>query len=776
MHELTQKATWSGMLHDIGKVAFRAGEKGTHSESGYRILKSIISDEEILNGVRYHHYDALNTASISMDSVAYIVYIADNIAAAADRRSDEEGAETKQPFDKKMPLNSVFSYLNSNTTGYKIPLGKLKDTFSVPQKEDVSPYQAADYKKILQELMEQLKSINWDVRSVNFVLSLIEAYTNAVPSSTSTKERPDISLFDHMKMTAAAAAVISEYLLERKENDFKSCLFTNEKKFRKEKAFLLYSADFSGIQNFIYTIADSKAMKSLRSRSFFLELVMEHYIDEVLDACGLSRANLLYSGGGHCYMLLPNTLHTIEALHITKNMLNQWLRTNFGIRLYLADGYTDCSANDLANQPAEAAPYKAIFERVSHKISINKMHRYTAQDVIELNGDSIPENGRECRICGMTSHLKPDETGFKCKWCALFEELSNKIQDRENSVFVVSRSMDKKPDILLPTAAGEVSVSIMTAAAARQQLQIDDQIVRIYTKNTIYDRVPYSINLYMGDYFDSNLMNELAERSQGIERIAVCRMDVDNLGMAFIAGFEQKSEDNKIKYKYATLSRTATFSRQLSLFFKYYINRLLDGLAVTIVYSDGDDVFLVGAWNAVLQAAQKIQEKFREFTCSTLTLSAGILVEDKKYPIRRAAARSAELESFSKKAPQKNAVTLFEASEDYRYDWTEFREKVMEEKLKQLENFFESQKKIDNGRGKAFLYRLLELLRNSKEQINLARFAYVLARMEPKDKQSAQIYQVFSKNMYRWYLNETDRKQLITAIYIYVYMSRMEED
>ena len=99
----------------------------------------------------------------------------------------------------------------------------------------------------------------------------------------------------------------------------------------------------------------------------------------------------------------------------------------------------------------------------------------------------------------------------------------------------------------------------------------------------------------------------------------------------------------------------------------------------------------------------------------------------------------------------------------------------MGEKYKLISTFFNTQKKIDGGRGKAFLYRLLDLLRHSSEQINLARFAYLLARMEPtKDKTAKQLYQVFSKNMYQWYLQPEDRKQLVTAIYIYVYLTRTE--
>lgn len=74
---------------------------------------------------------------------------------------------------------------------------------------------------------------------------------------------------------------------------------------RREPAFLLYTADFSRIQRFIYTVHTESALRSLRSRSFFLELLMEHYMDELLDSCGLTRTNIIYSGGGHCYLLLP---------------------------------------------------------------------------------------------------------------------------------------------------------------------------------------------------------------------------------------------------------------------------------------------------------------------------------------------------------------------------------------------------------------------------------------------------------------------------------------
>ena len=94
------------------------------------------------------------------------------------------------------------------------------------------------------------------------------------------------------------------------------------------------------------------------------------------------------------------------------------------------------------------------------------------------------------------------------------------------------------------------------------------------------------------------------------------------------------------------LFRAAAFSRQMSLFFKYHINGLLQGLCVSIVYAGGDDVFLVGAWNHTLQAALRIQKHLRSYTCRALTISAGIAMFNEHYSIRAAAKQTAALEEL----------------------------------------------------------------------------------------------------------------------------------
>lgn len=83
---------------------------------------------------------------------------------------------------------------------------------------------------------------------------------------------------------------------ERRKN-YKQSLFINAEKSYDEEMFLLYSMDISGIQSFIYTIGEKGALKGLRARSFYLEIMMEHIVDELLEKLSLSRANLIYTGG-----------------------------------------------------------------------------------------------------------------------------------------------------------------------------------------------------------------------------------------------------------------------------------------------------------------------------------------------------------------------------------------------------------------------------------------------------------------------------------------------
>lgn len=758
------------LLHDIGKVIYRQGDdKRKHSESGYDFLKQEVGlgDKAVLDSVLYHHSGALKHAQIEDSALAYIVYIADNIASAADRRdsgSDDYG------FEASAPLQSVFNILNGNSQSLYYQPKTLDINEGINYPTDQKQYFGESfYAGIKDRILDNLRGRKWDSSYVNSLLEIMEATLSFVPSSTAKHEMADISLYDHVKLTAAVASCIYQYLQEKNITDYKNTLYINVESFYGENAFLLYSMDISGIQDFIYTISSKNALKTLRARSFYLEIMMEHIIDGLLDKLCLSRANLIYSGGGHCYILLANTENSKRILQDYNAGLNKWLMEQFATDLYVADGYAECSTNNLKNIPDGS--YSQIFKTIGNSISEKKSRRYTAQDIIGFNTQKQDDYTRECTVCRRIGKVNGEGV---CPLCSAMEKFSKNILYDEFFTVSLKGGEDKLP---LPD---RYYLSSDDSESLKDKMKNDDCFVRAYSKNKMYTGKHIATKLWVGSYTSGKNFGALASEAEGIERIAVLRADVDNLGQTFVSGFENHANKNK----YVTLSRTATLSRQLSLFFKLYINDMLKnpqygigGRTVkkrnaTICYSGGDDLFIVGSWNEVIELAVEIRRNFERYTQGTLSLSAGIGIYNASYPISVIATEVADMEDASKKLPEKNAVTIFSTD---TYKWQEFEDKVLDEKLKVISSFFDT----SEDRGKNFLYNLLELIRGRKEKINFARYVYLLSRLEP-DKEAAAVqkenYREFSKNMYQWIKDDNSCRQLETAIIIYVYLNRDKEE
>lgn len=67
----------------------------------------------------------------------------------------------------------------------------------------------------------------------------------------------------------------------------------------------------------------------------------------------------------------------------------------------------------------------------------------------------------------------------------------------------------------------------------------DSKYVRTYGKNKMYTGKNVATKLWVGNYHsDCNTFEEMAKKSEGIERIGVLRADVDNLGTTFVSGFK----------------------------------------------------------------------------------------------------------------------------------------------------------------------------------------------------------------------------------------------
>ena len=792
MNEKETKLIIAAILHDIGKVIYREGnDVRKHSISGYDYLKDTgITDKEILDAVKFHHAQSLKNADIEDNSLSYIVYMADNIASATDRR---ERMEEEKGFEISAPLESVFNILNHNDGHmyYKPSFLNPDDDINYPSNTKTM-FDRHYYNKIKANITNNLKGMNYNKDYINSLIEVMEANLSYVPSSTSKNEIADISLFDHVKLTAAIASCLYQYLMANNIYNYKQELFIDGKSFYEKNVFMLYSMDISGIQKFIYTIHSENAMKILRSKSFYLEIMMEHIIDCLLDRLHLSRANLIYSGGGHCYILIPNTEEVRTIVEKYNFEINQWFLDNYKVSLYISSGYSECSSNSLKNDPEGS--YAEIFKNISKKISEQKASRYTAEQIINLNKIREKDYSRECRICKNVS--KVDDDGL-CPTCSALKLLSSKILDEKYAFFTVVS--EKEPGALkLPLDYYLISEDEKNLT--ERLLNNDKTFVRTYGKNKMYTGKRVSNKLWVGNYHsDCNTFEDMADCSKGIKRIGVLRADVDNLGRAFVSGFNNEANNNR----YVTLSRTATLSRQLSLFFKLYINSILREGEYTIednsegektiirnaviCYSGGDDLFIVGAWNEIIELAIDIQKKFALYTEGTLTLSAGIGIYRHNYPISVIAEEVADMESMSKSKAGKAAVTLLEDGvkhkelgqdgyymyiSDGTFGWNELVDEVIGEKYNCIREFFD-----DTGeRGINFLYNLLELIRNQDDKINFARIVYILSRLEPDkgaEKEEKEHYNRFSQNLYKWVkAGGRNIRQLKVAMNMYSYMRR----
>jgi CRISPR-associated protein Csm1 len=153
----------------------------------------------------------------------------------------------------------------------------------------------------------------------------------------------------------------------------------------------------------------------------------------------------------------------------------------------------------------------------------------------------------------------------------------------------------------------------------------------------------------------------------------------------------------------------------------YSGSKLLDNLYV--VFAGGDDCFIVGAWDAVVEFAVILQKKFSEYEQkirvdlpilkAPITLSAAVILVDHHFPVVQFAERaeellhqaktfdppSADLDASGK--PMKNRINFLGRV----FTWSEFAEVI-----KVKDNMVEMIKK--HGEGRAFLQRIIDSFEN----------------------------------------------------------------
>lgn len=166
-----------------------------------------------------------------------------------------------------------------------------------------------EYEKLLEGFEKELEVIDFNNLSpdgvINTLYFLFLKYLWCVPSAV-YKDEPDISLFDHLKTTAAIAGCLYIYHQE----------YPNKLIDIESPAFLLVGGDISGIQAYIFDVLtqEGKVAKRLRARSLFVQIISEIATHRIIHKFGFPLCNIISSAGGNFYVLLPNSQDAKEKL------------------------------------------------------------------------------------------------------------------------------------------------------------------------------------------------------------------------------------------------------------------------------------------------------------------------------------------------------------------------------------------------------------------------------------------------------------------------------
>ena len=659
----------AALLHDIGKFRQRAIERyKSHQEHSYEFVTEDFVDffepcgDAFKNAIRHHHRNPAQLQHL----IEKQVILADRLSA-----TEREHEERESEDFVLSPLVSILSRLKCADKEHRYKLTALnfdRDTVISTETADVNQ---DEYKKLWEAFKKEAGKVTegkqYTPAHYQTLVALLHKYTSRMPSATpweksEEKTIPDISLYDHLRTTAAIAACIGRELTETEVDDELKRHLAKKESDRNISA--LIKGDISGIQNFLYHVLSDGAANQLRGRSLYLQLLTEAIANWVLKQFDLPITNLILASGGHFYILAPDT-ESKEKLTMLRQQISQKLWT-------LHRGNISCI---LAGISIKARDFKAEnflskWDAVSEKVQQRKQQKWAEMDSAvmfqNLFNPYENEQGDE------------QDEAEKDPW--QFGELGKQLR---NAKYLITYNVPESPIPNKPSwheaiKAFRMAVYLCAEADEKPALPKNAEHATVYRigdtdflkdiekyqwadLSPCYDfRIFKSVIARHHDPDDTDKIADydyLAEASEGVKWLGALRMDVDNLGKVFTEKLEN-----------ATISRLATLSGALCLFFEGYVPQLCreynekrDKEILELIYAGGDDLFLVGGWSALPEIAQKIRSEFHDFiTGNHVTLSGGIAVEHKKYPLYQFAAWSGNAEDAAKGLDKKNAITFLQ--------------------------------------------------------------------------------------------------------------------
>ncbi|OQX79145.1 MAG: type III-A CRISPR-associated protein Cas10/Csm1 [Candidatus Omnitrophica bacterium 4484_70.1] len=673
----------ASLLHDIGKFSQRAGEKLTEkerrdaeyfcpkNEKGLPTHLHVIFSERFIK-THFKMWDKAATLALKHHKPDVyeekIVQLADWLSCGERRdRKIEEEIEIKRE-----PLISIFSQIalkgRKDVDVWYCPVrknsGKIEELFPVDRKEKAIN-EIDSFENLYKEFEKEVKCLEEILdfeELICKILFLLEKYTLFIPSSA-YKDRPEISLYHHLKTTAAIATCLYDLKLEEQKLDRIISEFRlKEEKYLEDEDFLLLSGDISGIQDFIYSVTTERALKGLRARSFYLQLLSETIARRILDEFDLTLCNLIYCGGGNFSLLLPNINKAEEKIEtLIKDIEENIFKAHQG-KLSLIMSYVKLSYEDF-----DLSRFVSVIEKLRNNLAKEKKRKFKyILDYSLFSPQDVKKESKGCEICGRET----DEKDL-CDLCESFVGLSGIMKEKEIKYLELEKIENLRKEL-----TGEVrhwselfeSIGYKWWFKGKgKQPNFNNFIYLLNSsdflkENTWGFRFEATYTPYKEDS-NTKTLEDIADDAKGIKKWGALRMDVDNLGKIFSEGLI-----------YNTISRFSMLSYMVSLFFSAGVREIVEKKCKNccVVYSGGDDLFILGPWSDLPELAEDIYENFREYVCyhPKITISGGIYIApSKKFPVYHA-AREAESEEKKAKREGKDRISFM----GKELTWQDFKE------------------------------------------------------------------------------------------------------
>ena len=574
----------------------------------------------------------------------------------------------KEKSDKKFvdePLTSLFGEIEKkgqNKKNYYYSFSKLGKSTVLPEIE-LSDNIEKSYEDHIGDFIIELKRVIEISAepSIETIYHLLKKYLWCIPAPYGAVNI-DVSLFEHLKAKASVATSLYKNITDLAHEQIGDTITD-----RKSLRYSLVQGDISGIQKFIYNITSKGASRGLKGRSFYLQLLTEAVSRFILHELDLTSVNLLYSSGGKFYIL--SYIHDKDVLKNFENQVNDFLFDKFDGLIYFALGKYDFSAEALLGD------FSSVWTQVGLETAKEKRNKF--RHLMESNYNRVfTSKGRGgkptfCQVCGKDEKGIKEKDGIrKCSSCEETENIGTLLR-KFNYLGETINSKDKA-DVTFRFCNFSISYNIYSDFTDRKIK--DDIIYKINDTDFLKGEVPCpnrAFKFYGGNIapvIDGGYIKTFEEiakdSSTGFERLGILRMDVDNLGYIFQRGLPLEKR---------TLPYIASLSFYFDMFFQGYINEIIKNEkdSVYVIYSGGDDLFIIGFWNTIVEMSIEIKEKFTKFTTTNpiITLSGGISLIGSKYPISRGATMAGEAEERAKSfREEKDAVTFL----DKTLSWNDF--------------------------------------------------------------------------------------------------------